>query len=129
MAVVHFESDAREEIRSAQARETAEFGAHTPYLTPIGGDMNCAFYGADLSSGSQLDQTARAFLSHGYYDAHANPPPSDRGTRNVMILDVIMGTDDRFSNSAVGSDTAWGDLSDHRPVWTDVDLLPPDSRR
>lgn len=119
---VHFESNISEQWRSAQAVEMAELGLLSNSRVLIGGDINSGLYRADLLVGGELDQTARAFLERGYWDAHAEVGVDERPTRGGMILDVLFTNAPFTSSPGLLEKADWEALSDHSPVWATVHL-------
>jgi endonuclease/exonuclease/phosphatase family metal-dependent hydrolase len=120
---VHFESKGSQVYRPAQAAELARDGLSSPHGAVIGGDMNCVEYKTDLADGSATDGVTQALLARGYADAHAAVPASERSTtRSGYPIDLIFGREAGFSDAGIGSETVWGELSDHLPVWAHVRL-------
>jgi endonuclease/exonuclease/phosphatase family metal-dependent hydrolase len=118
---VHFESQGGQAYRPAQAVELAEAGLGSPHGVLVGGDMNCVEYREDLASGSATDGVTQALLGQGYADAHSAMAPEQRATsRSGYPIDLIFGRGVSFAGAGIGDKGAWGELSDHLPVWARV---------
>ena len=121
---VHFESAISEDPRYLQAREIAEDGLTDSRTAIVGGDFNTGYLSLELENGGEWDLTAEQFLTRGYTDAHAALPLAERITAptNGFILDLIMGSQDIFTEAGVCRSEACQGLSDHFPVWATVRL-------
>ena len=85
--------------------------------------MNCVEYKADLADGSATDGVTQAMMERGYADAHAAMPAADRTTtRSGYPIDLFFGRQAGGSDAGIASETVWGELSDHLPVWARVRL-------
>ena len=118
---LHFESGrANGAQRIAQAEEIAADAASRPFAAIAGGDTNAGGY---LRGGASGEPVAEAFFRHGFVDAHASLPPSERATtRSGVVIDLVLGKGVEFAAAGVGSAKIWDPLSDHRPVWARVRL-------
>ncbi len=128
---VHFESDAGEQHRGPQAVETAEDALTQGGLSLIGGDFNAGMVMLDQQLGVQQDQTLKAFLDRGFFDAHASIPYEDRTTTShdvSLILDYIVASRNVVVNAGIGDAQEYGSLSDHLPVWVRIDLSGVDAK-
>jgi len=123
---LHFESSPSDNaIQIAQAIETAEHGLTRPFTVVQAGDTNAPFYFIDLlEKGDPIDQVTQAFFERGYVDAHEPLPREERPTREGLVLDIMFGRPDHFSDPAVCPHALCDGLSDHLPIWATV--TPPE---
>ncbi len=131
LVAVHFESDAGEQNRGPQAVETAENALENGALSIIGGDFNAGMVLLDYELGSNQDQTLKAFLDRGFFDAHAAISYEERATTSddvALILDYIVASQDVVTEAGIGDKEEYGSLSDHLPVWARIDLSRLDKK-
>ncbi len=119
---VHWASGGSDQIAAQQVREShaAETVAHAqlrPHPAIVAGDTNAGFYMFDLSSGDTNDGVTQAFLTEGWTDAHHSLAPNDRVTSPPLILDLLFGKADQWSEAAICAAETCDGLSDHRAVW------------
>jgi len=107
----------------AQAKELVDSAQPKPSMAIIGGDTNAPLFFFDQIFATARDGVTQTFLRNGFYDAHASLKYVERITHQPgLILDLIFGDQDRFRNPAVCAYEVCGGLSDHMPVWVDLDL-------
>ncbi len=123
---VHYDDALEEEpARVNQAMATAARGlSHEGEDLVIGGDMNTAFYFADLSPAAAQAPAARAFWDAGYVDTHASlderetVPFEVGGIVVSAVVDLLWVLDEtRISNAQGCTREDCGELSDHLPQW------------
>jgi endonuclease/exonuclease/phosphatase family metal-dependent hydrolase len=123
---LHFESSPEYlDVQVAQAVETAEHAAARRFPAVVAGDTNAPFYWLDLRNGPDLapsDEVTQAFFERGFVDAHASVPVAERGTRNGLVLDLVLGHDLGFSAPGRCAPELCGALSDHLAVWASFGL-------
>ncbi len=121
---IHFESDGTETYRALQGEELRQSLSTLTHPAVLGGDFNSGYYAIDLEFGTVSDQTIAPFLHAGYVDAHATLDVQQRGTKvgYGLILDILLATEDVFSQPDIGEKSVFDDLSDHLPVWATVSL-------
>jgi endonuclease/exonuclease/phosphatase family metal-dependent hydrolase len=61
------------------------------------------------------------FLVRGFVDAHAGLPAEIRGTRGILVIDLLFGSGSFFRDPGV-CERERCPLSDHQPVWATVVL-------
>ena len=112
-------------IRDAQAVEIAGEGAAVAGPVIAGGDLNSFFARLDFERGSRSDGALQAFLGRGYADAHAILPLARRDTHfdpAPLILDFVLVRNAGVQSAGICPAERCGSLSDHLPVWAEIDL-------
>jgi endonuclease/exonuclease/phosphatase family metal-dependent hydrolase len=123
VVTVHFESEVGAfDIQAAQGLETAVHAAAQPFGVLVGGDTNAPFYTFDLLNGGDSDQTVGPFLDRGFEDTHMEIDPAERGTHDLLVLDLLLVRDADHRDPAICAPEDCGALSDHLPVWATLEL-------
>jgi endonuclease/exonuclease/phosphatase family metal-dependent hydrolase len=120
VASIHFESSLTAvETIEAQATETAELVGARPFGCVVGGDTNAPFYFIDLLHDKATDPATVPFFDRGFVDTHDALPVNERGTRDGLILDLLLMKPAyvRAFNPRICIKELCGALSDHLPVW------------
>jgi len=125
VASIHFESSLTAlEIIEAQAAETADVVGARPFGAIVGGDTNAPFYFIDLLHDKATDPATVPFFERGFVDTHDSLPVAERGTRDGLILDLLLMKPAylRADGPRICIEELCGALSDHLPVWAAFEL-------
>jgi endonuclease/exonuclease/phosphatase family metal-dependent hydrolase len=124
VAALHFESGVEDgPKRAAQAAELADALNAQANPSLAAGDTNAGLYAFDLLSGTHGELTTEAFFERGFVDAHVDLPVNGRVTHPpALVLDLILLNGPTAMGSEVCPSQLCDELSDHRAVWTIVQL-------
>lgn len=119
------------QYRIDQAAEIANDARNKPYNTVIGGDFNTISYALNAATGWRYHAVTTAFAELGMEDAHWPLPAAERATLPDyprLVLDLIFAREGTTREPGLCTTTLCKSLSDHYPIWTDVEVTPPQQR-